>query len=176
MATTSVMPMAALWYARHGIPIFPCKPRGKEPLTPRGFHDATTDEAKVRQWLSQWPDANIGIPTGRPSSFLVVDVDPRNGGPTDRAELIRVLGPIPETAEVITGGGGRHIYFRYAGGPVPKQLAPGIDLKGDGGYIIAPPSIHPSGRRYKVDGIVGPKAFLSTPMAPSWLRERIATI
>jgi hypothetical protein len=176
VAQVTDLAMAALWYAKNGIPVFPCKPRGKEPLTPHGFKDATTDEKKVAEWWSKWPGANIGVPTGAASGLLVVDVDPRNGGPQGRDELIRQLGPIPDTAEIITGGGGRHLYFKYGGGGVPKALAPGIDLKGDGGYIIAPPSIHPSGKRYEVDGLAGAKAFLNIAEAPTWLLERIAMV
>jgi DNA-binding transcriptional ArsR family regulator len=107
--------------------------------------------------------------------LLVVDCDPRNGGPAERAELVRRFGPIPETAEVITGGGGRHLFFRYDGGGVPKALAEGIDLKGDGGYVVAPPSMHPSGKRYEVDGLGGAKALLNPAELPAWLWEFIST-
>ncbi|MDW8356158.1 MAG: bifunctional DNA primase/polymerase, partial [Bryobacterales bacterium] len=65
---------AALWYASRGIPVFPCCPREKKPLVEGGFHTATTDEQRVRAWWDRWPDANIGIPTGAPSGWLVVDV------------------------------------------------------------------------------------------------------
>lgn len=164
---------AALWYARNRIPVFPCKPRGKEPLTPHGFKDATTDQTVIADWWRQWPDANIGIPTGLTSGLLVVDCDPRNGGPIDRGSFVEQFGPVPETAEVTTGGGGRHFYFRYSGGAVPKTLATGVDLKGDGGYVVAPPSIHPSGERYQVDGIRGARAFLHIAEAPLWLLQRL---
>jgi hypothetical protein len=182
------MKEAALWYADNGIPIFPlhwptddgcscgkldCQSAGKHPHTPRGFKDATTDPAQIAKWWGQWPNANIGIPTGATSGLLVVDCDPRNGGPENRAELIELFGQIPDTAEVITGGAGRHIYFRYDGGSVPKNLATGIDLKGDGGYIVAPPSLHQSGRRYEVDGLDGAKAFLNIAEIPAWLKEFI---
>jgi hypothetical protein len=187
-----LMQRAALWYAGNGIPVFPlhfptstggcscvksdCGSPGKHPLTPHGFKDATTDLARIREWWSEWPDANVGIPTGTVSGFLVVDCDPRNGGPTDRAELIQLCGPIPETAEVITGGGGRHFYFRYAGGPVPKLLAPGVDLKGDGGYVVTAPSMHASGGRYQWEKPVGAKAILTASQPPPWLQERIAAV
>ena len=164
---------AAQWYAANNFPIFPLKPRGKEPLTKHGFKDATTDKACISKWWEKWPEANIGLPTGTKSGLLVVDCDPRNGGPADRAELIEQCGPIPETAEVLTGGGGRHVYFRYHGGPIPKTLAHGIDLKGDGGYVVAPPSMHASGKRYEVDGTRGAKALLNPAEPPEWLRERL---
>ena len=88
---------------------------------------------------------------------------------------MELFGQVPETAEVITGGGGRHFFFRYSGGAVPKTLAIGVDLKGDGGYVVAPPSIHSSGKRYQVDGIAGARAFLRLAEAPCWLLERIAS-
>jgi len=184
------MKKAALWYTRNRIPVFPvywpveggcscgkrdCHSPGKHPLTPRGFKDASTDEAQVIEWWTTHPFANIGIPTGEASEFLVVDCDPRHGGPAERGELIQQFGPIPDTAEVITGGGGRHFYFRYGGGAVPKNLAEGIDLKGDGGYVVAPPSMHASGKRYEVDGVDGAKVFLKVAELPAWLHERIST-
>jgi hypothetical protein len=165
----------ALRYSRLGLPIFPLRACEKAPpLTPRGFYDASANEAQIRNWWTRWPFANIGLPTGATSKMVVLDIDPRNGGPADRSEIVRQFGPLPETCEVITGGGGRHIYFLYEGGPVPKQLAPGVDLKGDGGYVVAPPSIHPSGARYRIDGLEGPRAFLNIAPAPDWLLQRLA--
>ena len=183
------MVKAARWYAAHGFAVFPlhsarggvcscgdleCQNPGKHPRTTHGFKDATQDQDRIAAWWKRWPDANIGIPTGAASGLLVVDCDPRNGGPADRSELIERFGPIPDTAEAITGGGGRHLYFRYGGGSVPKTLAPGIDLKGDGGYVVAPPSIHASGNAYQWDGIAGAKALLNLAEPPAWLLEYIA--
>jgi hypothetical protein len=174
MATPTLL-APALGYSRLSLPIFPIRACEKgPPLTPHGFYDASANEAQIRNWWTRWPFANIGLPTGATSKLLVLDFDPRNGGPTGRSEIIRQFGSMPETCEVITGGGGRHIYFFYEGGPVPKQLAPGVDLKGDGGYVVAPPSIHPSGARYRIDGLEGPRAFLNIAAAPDWLLERIA--
>ena len=178
----------ARWYAAHGFPVFPlhsatggacscgdpeCQNPGKHPRTEHGFKDATTDPEIIAAWWERWPDANIGIPTGAPSGLLVVDCDPRNGGPADRSEIIERFGPIPDTAEAETGGGGRHYFFR-GGGPVPKQLAPGSDLKGDGGYVVVPPSVHASGKRYRWDGIAGANALLNLADPPPWLLESIA--
>jgi hypothetical protein len=171
MSTEPDMKAAALWYAAQHIPVFPCKPRDKKPITEHGFKDATIDQMRIEEWWQENPTANIGIPTGAASGFLVVDVDPRNGGPADRSDLIQILGAIPETAEVITGGGGRHVYFRHPGGPVPHKLAEGIDLQGDGNYVLAPPSLHPSGKRYEVDGLAGSKAFLKVAEIPQSLRK-----
>ncbi len=190
------MKKVALWYAKHGLPVFPLHSApggvcscgdpehapgggeeetkaGKHPRTPHGFKDATTDLAQIEAWWKQWPDANIGIPTGAASGLLVLDVDPRNGGNESLDRLIHEQGRLPDTAEQITGGGGRHIIFRHPGGPVPKTLAPGIDLKGDGGYIVVAPSIHLSGNAYQWDGMAGAKALLNLADAPPWLLERI---
>jgi hypothetical protein len=180
---------AALWYAKHGIPVFPlywpvaggcscgnsdCKDIGKHPRTVHGFKDATTDDSRINDWFNKWPHANIGIPTGKASGIFVVDNDPRNGGPEDREEFIRLYGPIPETAEVITGSGGRHIYFQDPGVALPTTLGPGVDLKGEGGYVVAPPSLHRSGRRYEFDGTASAKAILNVAPPPDWLMERIS--
>jgi hypothetical protein len=165
----------AVWYAEHGFPVFPCKPRGKEPLTGHGFKDATTDQKLIAAWWQKWPCANIAIPTGAASGLLGVDIDPRNGGDKSLHELEAEHGPLPDTAKQNTGGGGLHIIFRHPGGPVPKALAPGIDLKGEGGYIVVPPSIHPSGKLYQWDGTEGRNALLNPAELPGWLRERIAT-
>jgi hypothetical protein len=167
---------AAHWYAQHGIPVFPCRPREKKPFTRHGFNDATVDQRRISEWWRKWPNANIGIPTGAVSGLLVVDCDPRNGGPAERGELIQQYGPVPETAEASTGGGGRHLFFRYGGGAVPKALAKGIDLKGDGGYVLVAPSVHPSGSLYQWDGIEGPKALLHPGEVPPWLLEQIRTV
>jgi hypothetical protein len=166
---------AALWYAGLGFPVFPCKPRGKEPLTLHGFKDATTDRVQITNWWTQWPEANIGVPTGAAFGLLVMDVDPRNGGDHSLNALLAKYGPLPATAEQLTGGGGRHFFFRYAGGPVPKGLAAGIDLKGDGGYVMVAPSLHPIGKAYEWGGIEGPWALQHPAEAPAWLLEHIYT-
>jgi putative DNA primase/helicase len=113
------------------------------------------------------------MPTGAASGRLAVDVDPRNGGDHSLDELRAKRGQLPKTAEQITGGGGRHFIYRYGGGAVPKNLALGIDLKGDGGYIVLAPSIHASGNRYRWDGVDGRKAILDPAEAPQWLTEYI---
>ena len=182
------MRIAAQFYAGHGIPVFPifstdgarcdcgksdCKDQGKHPLTRNGFKDATTDLGKITTWWNEHPLANIGMPTGQQTKILVLDTDPRNGGPVDRAELIERCGPMPETAEAETGGGGRHYFLRYPGGKVPPNIGPGLDLKGDGGYVLLAPSLHKSGKRYTWDGIEGVKSILHPADAPAWLLERI---
>ena len=158
---------AAQWYGAHAIPVFRLVPRDKVPPEgSHGFLDATTDTERIAAWWRETPDANIGMPTGEASGILVVDCDPRNGGPSTRADLIERFGPTPETAEAITGGGGRHFFFRHVAGAKCKVLAPGVDLKADGGYVVLPPSIHPSGKAYEWDGIAGAKNLLTPAAVP----------
>jgi hypothetical protein len=116
----------------------------------QAFEKKLPDEAQIRKWFSRWPDANIAVVTGKVSKLLVLDIDPVHGGQKSLAGLEKRYGKLPETVEAITGGGGRHLYFRHPGGEVRNRtaIAPGIDLRGDGGVIITPPSLHPSGRRY----------------------------
>jgi hypothetical protein len=139
---------AALVYAqRLGWPVFPCKPRGKVPLSPSGFKNATTDPHMIALWWKNWPDANIGIPTGKVSGFDVLDVD--EGGDDTLADLVTEHGEIPDTVESLTGGGGRHILYRHQDGVRNSaRRLPGLDIRGEGGYIIAAPSVHESGRQY----------------------------
>jgi len=141
---------AAIELARAGAFIFPCAPGSKKPLDAggHGFLDATTDEEQVRRWWTATPDANIGIAC-EASRVLVLDLDPRNGGKETMARLESQLGQLPETLEVLTGGGGLHKVFSCPAGRVPKgKLGPGVDVKFRG-YIMAPPSIHPSGVPYR---------------------------
>jgi hypothetical protein len=103
----------------------------------------------VRRWWRRWPDANVGVVTGGVSGFVVLDIDPRNGGGDALAVLEGVHGLVPHTVESLTGGGGQHLYFRHPGIPVPcRPIAPGLDVKGDGGLVVSPPSTHVSGRPY----------------------------
>jgi hypothetical protein len=135
---------AALYYARRGLPVFPLRPGTKEPFYgSRGFYEAATDPVKIREWWSRTPDANIGLPTGQASGIFVLDVDPGKGGRESLASLERQIGELPVTYRVQTGGGGEHIYFRYPGEKVgcsANKLAPGLDVRGDGGYVVGPPS------------------------------------
>jgi hypothetical protein len=135
---------AALAYARRGVPVFPCEPGGKRPLTYNGFWDATTDQRRIRGWWGRWPAANVGVPTGRRSDLLVLDVDARGGGFESLATLERENGSLPETARARTGGGGVHVFFRYPAEETVRSsagtLGPGLDVRGEGGYVVVPPS------------------------------------
>ena len=125
-----------------------CGGPGKHPRTPRGCLDASTEPDVIRGWWTRWPDANVGIATGH--GLVVIDVDPRSGGDDGMVDLRAKLGALPDTVEALTGGGGRHVYLsttvevRNSAG----VLAPGVDVRGDGGYVVAPPSTHASGRTY----------------------------
>lgn len=148
-AIAPAMSSIAQNYARLGLLVFPIAARSKVPLTPRGFRDASDDPDQVRRWWREWPDANIGIACGEASGLFVVDVD-GPGGEASLAELLATHGPLPLTAEVRTGKG-RHLYFRHFPGArnSASKLGPGIDTRGEGGYVVAPPSIHPSGAVYE---------------------------
>lgn len=128
---------------------------GKRPLIKEWPQLATTDPQQIEAWWSRWPEANIGVATGRPSNIWVLDVDMKSGGPDGLSTLRKLeqeMGPFPDTLTAITGSGGLHLYFRYdPEAPVRSRadVLPGIDVRGDGGYVVAPPSLHVSGSRYK---------------------------
>lgn len=153
-AQDTTMLDAALELAACGFAVFPLKPKSKTPLTAHGFKDATTDETKVRAWWAATPDANIGIATGEVSGGLVVidvDIDDQNGkdGYRSLVEWQNVHGSLPITLSAQTGRGGIHYFYRS-----PKALKntanpeKSIDIRADGGYVVAPPSVHPNGRKY----------------------------
>ena len=175
-----------LAYAARGWPVLPlhsirdgrctcgkadCTSAGKHPRTEHGLKDATTDEQTMHQWWAMWPDANVGILTGTESGLVVLDVDPRNGGDMALDELLAEHGPLPPTVECLTGGGGRHLYFKHPGGNVKGAagaLGPGLDLKAGGGYVVGPPSLHASGRRYEWRASSGP-ADVEMADLPAWM-------
>lgn len=145
---------AALDYVNSDdIPVFPVK-ADKSPYTPNGFKDATRDPATVREMWRRTPDAGIGVPTGEASGWLVLDIDPRHGGDASLTALIETHGDAwLETMQARTGGGGHHIIFAFPQSSSIRnsagRLGEGIDVRGEGGYIIAAPSLHASGRRYE---------------------------
>jgi len=142
---------AARRYLARGWSVLPLRAHDKRPLVVwEPLQSSRPSAEQVADWFSRWPDANIGIVTGEISNLIVLDIDPKHGGDTSLDRLERQFGPLPATIEVKTGGDGRHFYFAHPGGLLRSRtgLAQGIDLRGDGGYIVAPPSIHPSGRPY----------------------------
>jgi hypothetical protein len=158
----------ALTYAQRGWAVFPlhtiidgrctcgkqaCSSAGKHPRTLHGVKDATTDEVTIRQWWTQWPEANIGIATGAISGLVVLDVDPRHDGDKSLEQWRAHYGyDFLHTVTSHTGGGGLHLFYTHPGQSIQIQnkvgLAPGLDIRGDGGYIVAPPSLHASGQHY----------------------------
>jgi putative DNA primase/helicase len=162
---------AALKYAQSGIPVFPCNLSNKKPMTDNGFKDATTDTEAIEDWGDNWSKSLIGIPTGKISGLFVIDIDVKksvNGFET-LAALEEQYGKLPATRTVRTPSGGMHLYFVMPGTDQPLsnstgKLGPGIDTRGQGGYIIAPPSVNSSGKSYQyVDESVG----LAKP--PEWV-------
>ena len=182
--------VAAVVYARRGWPVFPCHSPlgsrtactcgmpdcaspGKHPRVRNGLHAATTDEPQVRRWWDRWPRANVGIRTGEQSGLVVVDVDPAHGGAESLDRLVSAHGRFfDDTRTVRTGGGGWHFYFKHPGGLVRndtgRRLGLGIDVRGDGGYVLAPPSLHSSGKRYELGEPRREVAAL-----PEWLVDRL---
>jgi bifunctional DNA primase/polymerase-like protein len=155
---------AALDYAARCLPVFPCVPRGKTPAIARGFHAATTNPATIRRLWTD-PDRNIGIPTGASSRLWILDIDGEEGEASLR-DLEARHGAIPKTRIVITSRG-RHAWFAYAG-TIPSsvgKIGPGLDVRADGGYAIAPPSVHSSGHCYAFRG----DPWQELAAAPQWL-------
>jgi hypothetical protein len=162
---------AALTYAGRGLHIFPA--RGKAPLTEHGFHDASTDADTVLTWWQRWPSANIAMATGPVSGIDVLDVDVQHGGGRTLAQLEREHGKLPVTTEVLTPGGGRHLWFAHSSRPLKTgagALGAGLDTRGEGGYVIVPPSIGANGRAYRFMRDAG-KTALAEP--PAWLLDRL---
>lgn len=188
----------ALYYARQGWRVLPlhavqnnhctcgkkhCPSKGKHPfaeLVPHGVKDATTDEITINDWWKRKPNANVGIATGKESDLVVLDVDDRHDGEKSLGELVAKFGQLPPTLQVITGGGGRHIYFKYPIGfdnikSTVGKVGCGLDIRADGGYVVAPPSIHSSGNLYvwEISGSSNEVADM-----PDWLlnlvKERVA--
>jgi len=163
---------SALAYAAKGWPVLPLhSPIGSSPIGPgcscgqascggkhprsrHGFHDATIDPQVIKAWWARWPDAGVGIRTGSASGLVVIDVDPAHGGQASFNALLQDHGGLRQVPlRVRTGGDGWHLYFAHPGGSLPndagRRLGPGLDVRGDGGYVVAPPSIHQSTKPYR---------------------------
>lgn len=160
---------AAVRLARFGFYVFPCKAREKVPATRNGLSDAKRDLDAITACWSEHPHLNIGVRTGAESGIVVVDVDGDEGWDSLHA-LEDEHGELPSTASVTTPRGGQHLYFVHPGSSVKNSvglLGPSLDVRGDGGYVLAPPSVGPGGRAYVVDEQIAP-----VPM-PDWLLEQI---
>jgi putative DNA primase/helicase len=160
---------AALEFAARGWLVLPIRALGKTPLTDRGFKDATTDPTAIRVWWEKWPSANIAVATGS-NSVIAVDID-GDAGEKSLSALIAQYGPLPETLESRTGRG-RHLFYVASGSTIRndtgRKLGPGIDVRGAGGYVIMPPSVHESGRQYQWIRTVSP-----VPL-PGWLLKKLS--
>jgi hypothetical protein len=176
-ATPSPAARAALSYLARGWSVLPVCARDKRPLVRwEALQRARPSRSDVIAWYRRWPDANVGIVTGEISNLVVLDVDPKHGGDQAIEHLQTRFGALPLTVEAATGGGGRHLYFAHPGVLVRNRagLAQGIDLRGDGGYVVAPPSVHPSGQRYA--WVMGRAPEDVAPAAlPRWLLRGFAT-
>lgn len=180
----------ALFYAGLGWQIFPvhsivdvdqcscgdggCSDRGKHPITINGLKSATDDEEQIRAWWGANPEANIGVATGEASQVWALDVDTREDGFRNFHELLVENGceELPRTVEQVTGSGGRHFIFGWPGeaGEVRNRtnIVRGVDVRGEGGYVIVPPSTHISGRSYQWEEHGDPGA-IEAAATPDWL-------
>lgn len=128
-----------------------CQSPGKHPLTKNGLKDGTTDPEQIQAWWQKNPDANVAIVTGQASGLVVIDIDLPNGFNSFERMLQEGFQLPDDTLFCLSGGGGLHIYLRHPGDiivPNRTGFRPGIDIRGDGGYIIVPPSVHQSGKQY----------------------------
>ncbi len=163
---------AALAYASVGWRVIPIPPGSKHPKEHPAWEKAgTTDTDRIRHWWTNAPNHGIGILTGPESGIWVLDVDVSGDKTGDEtlAELEDAYSPLPPTYEVITGSGGRHLYFAWPSGHdirnSASDLGPGLDVRGAGGQVLAPPTVHPNGQRYEHEAS---SPLLLAP-APGWL-------
>ncbi len=187
--STQELAEAALTCADRGWPVIPlhhvtvagcscsrgaaCPTPGKHPRITLWVTNASTDPGQVRSWWRQWPHANVGLLTGSRSGVLVLDEDPRHGGDEALKDLERQYGTLPDTVVTLTGGGGRHFWFQYPPHQHVRSCSAfgghlGLDVRGEGGLIVVPPSIHASGRRYEWEAS-GHPGDLPLAAVPEWL-------
>ncbi len=167
----SPLARAAVIYADRGVAVLPLVVRGKRPhptLAPHGVYSASADPKIVRATWLQAPDANIGIAISGPrfEGVRVLDVDPRHGGDRELARLEGQHAKLPDTLRAVTGSGGAHVLLAFPKGEYLFKLARGLELLGNGRYIVAAPSLHPSGAAYRwasTGSQIAP--------APEWLVE-----
>ncbi len=151
-----------------------CDRPGKHPRLTRWQHKASSNRSQLEKWFADWPDANLGIVTGKPSRVLVLDVDDKhaNSGSTTLSELERTHTPLPQTLTATTGTG-QHLYFAYPRHAIKCSVAKlgiGLDVRGENGFVVCPPSLHANGKQYAwVDESV------AIADAPIWLLEKLTT-
>lgn len=187
---------AALSYAKRGWLVFPvsgirengvctcpkgaaCTSPGKHPLeslVPHGLLEATTAAAQIEDWWTKRPSASVAIRTGAESGLVVIDIDDRHGGDVTIMNLQCEYGLLPPTFTVTTGGGGAHYFFKHPGIPIRSRvnvLGTGVDVRADGGYVVAPPSRHVSGNVYAWDEDLGPDSGGQAADIPPWVLVRL---
>jgi hypothetical protein len=160
-----------------------CTNKGKHPITAHGFKDGSMYKKRINRWWTDHPEANIGIWTGPESGIWVldVDIDHDNGklGDDSLEQLEDIHECLPATVEAITGGGGRHLFFKYPSNQVIKSgtnvIGENLDIRGVGGYVIVEPSSHQSGGNYVWEGSSDPLAGAKVVDAPEWLINLIIT-
>lgn len=159
--------------AKQGFSIIPLRPMDKKPLLPSWaeFQTRPPTEEEVEDWWTRWPNANIGIVTGAVSGIVVVDVDGQNGLGWMKANM-------PVTGVYVETSKGWHGYFKHPGGKISNRagLAPEVDLRADGGYVVAPPSVHPSGKVYKWEFTPGLSGWDDLADFPIQGEQRAASI
>ncbi|WP_418135493.1 bifunctional DNA primase/polymerase [Agrobacterium sp. El2ro-1b] len=173
-------------YVAQGWPVFPCRSHAEEnvdqatgevitlgektPLTPNGFKGATRFPRIIERWWSDWPDAAVGLPTGEKTGFFALDIDNKPGGANGfdwLSEMEAEQGPLPDTARVTSPNGGLHIYFKYVVGTRNRgALGAGVDIRSEGGYVLAAGSTMANGRSYKWETDTREIAD-----APAWLLD-----
>lgn len=155
MQETNELLEAALKYAKMGWAVFPCSPETKKPLTPHGCKDAKKDLGAIRAWWQRYPNASVAVATGSMSNLIMIDEDldeiEGKDGPHNMMLWERDNGDLPDTVVVITGRGGRHRYFKYYKDDIRNRagIIKDVDVRGEGGYAILPPSHHPNGTIYE---------------------------
>ena len=167
---------AALDYLSRGWSVLPFRAGDKRPLVAwTEYQRRRPTEAEVQAWFLETPNANVGIVTGAISGLIVLDIDPAHGGDESLRRLEREQGPLPRTVEAVTGSGGRHLYFAHPGGLVHNRVGifTGIDVRADGGCVVAPPSLHHSGQRYRWASAHEPENCPLAPL-PSWLVAQVS--
>lgn len=146
----------AIWYAAFGWRIFPLQPGKKQPITSHGVKDATTDEAQIRAWWEKWPKANIGLACGGASGVYVIDIDVNADKGIDGFSSLKEFPSLPPTTFQHTPRGGLHAFYYTDNPPANKNnFRPGVDIRGDGYYVVLAPSVLdpydgcPEGGEYK---------------------------
>lgn len=161
---------AGIDYARRGWSVIPLAPCGDQPLGDwRDFQGRIADREEIDDWAWRSPYANLGIVTGKVSRLVVLETDVRNGGAESLERLEKAHGSLPRTVEASTGSG-RQLYFVHPGGAAlgAGEQPTGIKVSGDGGYVVAPPSVDAKGRSYAWLPGCGPGDVAVAPLPP-WL-------